>query len=464
MRTIHFFTSIVCLAVLFLLLPGAIHAQLDTGGGALDIPLPEHPCVSPELEADVLTLLVKSRVELMEKGMLPTHYEQREELIQLEWPLKQASGFDQPSYYTTVNYVDLDPTGGIKDYQCNSRSYNGHNGIDLSLWPFWWMMMEDEQVEIVAAAPGVILAKHDNHFDKNCDCVGTWNAVYIAHSDGSVAWYGHMKKNSLTQKPVGAMVAAGEYLGLVGSSGCSSNPHLHFEIRDMNQNVIDPYAGPCNSTTTTSWWTDQKPYQEPAINRLTTHHAAPVFKGFCPADEIPNLDNQFYPGELIYFTAWYRDQLLNAPTSYLVKDPHDDVIFSWNQQSPASYLFSYWYWSFQLPQNAVEGMWTFQATFHGEEITHMFQVGEVSAIQTQGERKLAVFPNPVISDLYIHDPGNAEMTYRLINLQGGRILEGKLEAATARIDMGTLNASTYLLHILNTSTGESILIPVVKAH
>lgn len=463
MRTLHLFTSFFFRAALLSLLPEATHAQLDSGGGALEIPVPEHPCVSPLLEADILLLLAKNRAELIEKGLLPSHYEQREEMIQFEWPLKQAAGFDQPAYYTTVNYVDLDPTGGIKDYQCNSRSYNGHNGIDLSLWPFWWTMMEDEQVENVAAAPGIILAKHDNHHDKNCACEGTWNAVYITHSDGSVAWYGHMKKNSLTQKPVGATVAVGEYLGLVGSSGCSSNSHLHFEVRDMNQAVIDPYAGPCNTTTTASWWTDQKPYQEPAINRLTTHHTAPVFKGYCPADEIPNLGNQFYPGQLIYFTAWYRDQQMHAPSSFLVKDPHGTIIYSWNQQSPASYLYSYWYWSFLLPQNAVEGMWTFQAMFHGEEISHMFQVGEITSIQTPGAWQLVVSPNPVTVDLHIHYPGNAELTYALINLQGIRILEGKLNAATTSIDMGTLNASTYLLHILDPSTGRSIHIPVVKA-
>ena len=42
--------------------------------------------------------------------------------------------------------------------------------------------MEDNQVEIIAGAPGVIINKSDNYFDQNCSCVGTWNAVYIQHS------------------------------------------------------------------------------------------------------------------------------------------------------------------------------------------------------------------------------------------------------------------------------------------
>lgn len=445
------------------LIPGATHAQLVSGGGPIEIPVPEHPCISPQLESEILQLLATNRNELIQQGMLPSNLGQNREMVLFDWPLKQANGFDQPSYYTTVNYVDLDPTGGIKDYQCKSRSYNGHNGIDLSLWPFWWKMMEEDQVAIVAAAPGIILAKHDNHFDKNCSCVGSWNAVYVTHADGSVAWYGHMKKNTLTQKPVGAAVAAGEYLGQVGSSGCSSNPHLHFEIRDVNQKVIDPYAGPCNTTTSNSWWAVQKPYQEPSINRLTTHADPPVFNGFCPAEEIPNLNDQFDPGQLVYFTAWYRDQLLYAPTSFLVKDPQGTVIFSWNHQSPASYLFSFWYWSFVLPQNAVAGEWTFQATFNGEVRTHQFQVGNLNTIHSPGGGNLTISPNPVISDLHIRYQGSANLVYTLFNLQGIQIMEGTIQASTSSIDMSTLVPATYLLHIMDTANGKSITVPVIKA-
>jgi murein DD-endopeptidase MepM/ murein hydrolase activator NlpD len=94
---------------------------------------------------------------------------------------------------------------------------------------------------------------------------------------------------------VGAAVVTGEYLGLVGSSGCSSNPHLHLEIHDKDGKVIEPYAGTCNSTTPSTWWANQKPYQEPSLNRLTTHAIPPVFDGFCPNEEKPNLDNQFDP-------------------------------------------------------------------------------------------------------------------------------------------------------------------------
>ena len=61
------------------------------------------------------------------------------------------------------------------------------------------------------------------------------------HADGSVAWYGHMKAGSLTNKAVGQTVSSGEYLGIVGSSGNSTGPHLHFGIR-VNGKAVCPQS------------------------------------------------------------------------------------------------------------------------------------------------------------------------------------------------------------------------------
>ncbi len=446
------------------LLPLVASAQNDHGGGNVEMPVPEHPCISPELEQEINEMLEANRAGLITKGILPAIPDQRDGIVQLAWPLKQASGFNQPSYYTTVNYVDLDPTAGIKDYLCNSRSYNGHNGVDISLWPFWWQMMEDEQVEIVASAPGIIIGKQDNYFDKNCSCIGTWNAVFVEHADGSVAWYGHMKKNTLTNKQVGASVVTGEYLGVVGSSGCSSNPHLHLEIHDVNNKVIEPYAGACNATTPSSWWANQKPYREPSINRLTTHKIAPEFNGFCPNEEIPNLENQFDPGDLVYFTGWYRDQLKDSMTSFVVKNPAGTMVFTWNQNSPDTYYFSWWYWSYYLPSNAMQGNWTYSATYSGQTRTHTFQVGQVSGTHALDGGQLTISPNPVIDILNIQQNGDKELTYTMINLQGISLLEGQINAEATTIRMGHLVAGSYILLVRDMRSGAQSAIRLVKAN
>jgi murein DD-endopeptidase MepM/ murein hydrolase activator NlpD len=65
------------------------------------------------------------------------------------------------------------------------------------------------------------------------------NEAYLAADDGNVYYYAHM-----SQFVGGARrVAQGEIIGLVGSTGSSSAPHLHFEIRvgGANGQRINPY-------------------------------------------------------------------------------------------------------------------------------------------------------------------------------------------------------------------------------
>ena len=84
-----------------------------------------------------------------------------------------------------------------------------------------------------------------------------------------MAWYGHLKKGSLTAKPEGARVEAGEVLGVVGSSGRSTGPHLHLEVY-LAGALIDPYAGACNRINTTSWWAEQQAYTTPQLLAVRT--------------------------------------------------------------------------------------------------------------------------------------------------------------------------------------------------
>jgi len=52
--------------------------------------------------------------------------------------------------------------------------------------------------------------------------------VVIDHSDGLTSLYGHLEAVSVVS---GAYVATGTVIGAVGSTGNSTGPHLHFEIR-----------------------------------------------------------------------------------------------------------------------------------------------------------------------------------------------------------------------------------------
>jgi len=63
---------------------------------------------------------------------------------------------------------------------------------------------------------------------------GYGREVQIAHGGGIVSLYGHM--SDIVAQP-GSFVRAGQVIGYVGSSGLSTGPHLHFEVRESGTPV-----------------------------------------------------------------------------------------------------------------------------------------------------------------------------------------------------------------------------------
>ena len=67
-------------------------------------------------------------------------------------------------------------------------------------------------------------------------CIASWNGGYgncvmIDHNNGYYTLYGHMSSIAVSQNQT---VAQGQTIGYVGSTGVSTGPHLHFEIRSAN--------------------------------------------------------------------------------------------------------------------------------------------------------------------------------------------------------------------------------------
>ncbi|MEO6720723.1 MAG: peptidoglycan DD-metalloendopeptidase family protein, partial [Ferruginibacter sp.] len=349
-----------------------------TGGGSYDEFLKIKDDISPAKRAAIIQQLQRNEVQLRNRKLLTRSLKPLATLF--EWPLVQAPGFNDNGYCGISNYIDNNPSfpNLVLDYNCGNRTYDlasgyNHKGTDIFLWPFPWQKMALNAVQIIAAAPGTIIGKEDGNDDQSCafcTVACNWNAVYIMHSDGSVAWYGHMKLGSLTTKLIGQTVSAGEYLGVVGSSGNSTGPHLHFEVYTNSSytQLVDPWAGPCNSFNgATSWWANQEPYYVSTLDKLMTHFAAPAMPG-CAGGEAVNGKTNFVNGETVYVGSYYRDQQAGQQSVHSVYRPDNSLYTSWTQNFTNNYNASYWYYTVVLPNAAATGLWKYQVAYMGQTV------------------------------------------------------------------------------------------------
>jgi len=166
---------------------------------------------------------------------------------------------------TAAHYGDWYPTAykdaGGQDWNCGSIYYSGHGGSDFGGGS--WAGMNAGR-DVVAAAPGTVEVTEDGWPDdcSSADCPGGGgfgNHVVVLHPDGRRTYYAHLKTWSIPVS-VGDAVACGELLGQMGSSGYSTGPHLHFEVRvggssgqPYSGTRTDPFAGPCSPTPSTHW-------------------------------------------------------------------------------------------------------------------------------------------------------------------------------------------------------------------
>ncbi len=378
-----------------------------TTGSRSQRPRETRPELTEAQREQIWVRIRSNRAALQKAGTLPSEAQMAPLAPPtLILPLAPKAGYTDPGFFAISGFVDHDPTypveeddySNIEDYECGDRSYDltdgyNHSGTDYYPWPFAWELMDSDSVEIVAAAAGTIIGKDEppGNYDRNCDWDDIqgdgWNAVYIQHADGSIAWYGHMKTGSLTTKLVGQTVTQGEMLGTVGSSGFSSGPHLHFELyADADETtLIDPYAGPCNLTTATSWWASQPPYRDSQINRLMTASGGPTWPDdYCSND--PDLTKDtFFPNDPIYFTALYRDELEGQTSTFTVYRPDDSIFATYNHTATETPFYgdSFVTMSDTIPSNPQFGTWGVEVVYQGVTYSHDFEVIDTGGINPQ---------------------------------------------------------------------------------
>ncbi|MBI5254846.1 M23 family metallopeptidase [Candidatus Falkowbacteria bacterium] len=168
--------------------------------------------------------------------------------IKLRRPLNITIGDVFSSYY------DNDKTTGLKTYYCGTDlTYNGHKGTDF---------LAVKGTQIYAAAKGGLYYRYDNCPNQGSPTStcgsGYGNHVKIDHENnttdgiGEITIYAHMTKATV---PWYQSLLCGAKIGKTGTSGKSTGPHLHFEIKKYGYPYDDPFSGSCSGST--SFWVNQ---------------------------------------------------------------------------------------------------------------------------------------------------------------------------------------------------------------
>lgn len=433
-------------------------------GGEVLVPQNDAPCVSETLRNNIIA---ENTANIAQLRALETYQEPNLDGGHplFIWPVAQASGHDYNIIYSLTNYIDHNTAypNQVLDYNCGTRSYdtnNGYNhkGFDIISWPFWWKQMDLNQAVNIAAADGQIINKNDGSFDRNCSFnTNTPNYIAVQHDDGSQSWYLHMKDGSLTSKNIGDTVTAGEFLGVIGSSGSSTVPHLHFEVFDSAGELIDPSEGACNSLNNDTWWVAQKPYYEPAINAVLTHTDFPNFET-CPNTEITNESNQFAVGATVFYGVYLKDQRAATQINLKITRPDGSVQETWDFNLTEDLSLSYWMWNFPTD---MEGEWTWEATYMGETASHNYYVGVLSTPENELANSIA-YPNPNSGSFTIA-LGNyfSEVNTTITNILG-QVVASERFVNTDTLELNLQGSPGIYFVTISTAEGISETLKIIK--
>ncbi len=137
------------------------------------------------------------------------------EALQTATPREASGGFVYPTHSTTITSpfgMRLHPIHG---------TWRMHRGTDFGA---------GHGSDVMAVADGTVTFAGNDP-----DGYGNW--LEIEHLDGKRTRYAHLSSFEVTSGPV----SQGQVIGKVGSTGASTGPHLHFEVR-IGGEAVDPMS------------------------------------------------------------------------------------------------------------------------------------------------------------------------------------------------------------------------------
>ena len=212
--------------------PSGPQVRIGVAPAAASIPAPIYPTVVQSAQVQQPTAaqgtgpvqVVDTAIQPV-GGFVPQDQSPKQQLLQQQMVLLRQSGPQLAIFQPPLQEFawPLAITGRISSNYGSRKlaitSNRFHYGLDL------------------AASTGTAVKAAKSGIVKEASWIGGYgNAVYIDHPDGTQTRYAHMSKLNVSE---GDSVDQGDVIGKVGSTGVSTGPHLHFEIR-VKGYAVDP--------------------------------------------------------------------------------------------------------------------------------------------------------------------------------------------------------------------------------
>lgn len=318
--------------------------------------------------------------------------------------------------FIIVNYVDWGPTTTIKDSHCDSKTYDGHQGTDFVIRDFSVM---DSGIQVRAAAKGKVIFIQDGLFDREKTSVISkrlGNYVGISHHGNLQTYYAHLRKGSISVS-IGDSVLAGQTIGMVGSSGNSESPHLHFELWYDSTYYIDPFSGMCGNPS--SYW-----QAEPTYNPNFSIWTSGMVNYICSLDTLKeglkNVDT-FYVNDPV-ISYWNLQYGLRTNDSLRIdwRDPNGGLWFSYGYKVTRDWWYYYFSSYINTPVNGPHGEWTVKYYRNNNLVStqpfyYINSKTDIPKITINKPECWNVWQN---EDNVLLKPGNSGGIFKIYDLQG----------------------------------------------
>ncbi len=159
----------------------------------------------------------------------------REEALRLQQQQQQQTGSSNVTVPAAPTVVTAAVGNFIWPYPQNNYV---HSGYGMRMHPIFQEERMHYGIDIGGAAGQKIVAIAAGTVSVATNNASYGNYVMINHGDGTASLYAHMSELKVS---AGQTVTQGQTVGLCGSTGWATGPHLHFEIR-VNGATTDPLA------------------------------------------------------------------------------------------------------------------------------------------------------------------------------------------------------------------------------